>query len=221
MVYKINKKNKAFLLRKKGYSLSELSKEFKIAKSTASIWTRNIKLNQKATLIINNKNLLGRKKALEVIRIKRELVKKELKKKIENELEQIYFSKSIKKMQAAIFIWTEGGKSAQSYVSLINSDPALIKLFMYLLRTCFKLDESKWRALIHIHEYHDEKKIKLFWSKITHLPLSQFNKCYLKPHTKKRIREGYNGSLRIRYYDSKIASELHMIYNMLPSIQGV
>lgn len=90
----------------------------------------------------------------------------------------------------------------------------MVKTFLKLLRSTFILDEKKFRALVHIHEYHNEKEIKAFWSKVTGIPLTQFNKSYLKTHTKKIIRKNYKGTISIRYYDYKIALELSFIYNI-------
>ena len=80
------------------------------------------------------------------------------------------------------------------------------------MRFSFKLDERKFRAMLHLHDYHNEKKI---------IPISQFSKSYKKPHTGKRKREGYPGSTRIRYYYSKIALELRTIYNTFADSLGL
>ena len=97
----------------------------------------------------------------------------------------------------------------------------MIGSFIKLFRLSFVLDERKLRALIHIHEYHNEVKIKNYWSHLTTIPLIQFSKSYLKPHTGKVIRSGYKGTIRIRYYDYTIASELKAIYNMFAKQLGV
>lgn len=94
----------------------------------------------------------------------------------------------------------------------------MVKMFVKLLRLSFPIDEKKLRAMVQIHEYHNDNAIKNFWSKVTTIPLSQFSRSYLKPHTKKRIRQGYKGSVRIRYYDYKIALELRSIYNVLAQV---
>lgn len=89
----------------------------------------------------------------------------------------------------------------------------MIFTFISLLRKSFTVDESKFRALVQLHEYHEENKIINFWSKITKIPVSQFTKSYLKPNTSKVIRKDYKGTLRIVYYNSQIAHELKAIYN--------
>jgi orotate phosphoribosyltransferase-like protein len=51
-------KEKAIKLRKNGYSLKEISEKLNIAKSTASVWLRNIKLTQKAKKRLKKRKLL-------------------------------------------------------------------------------------------------------------------------------------------------------------------
>ncbi len=150
--------------------------------------------------------------------------RKQTLRKIEQNVKQtlceIKFDVFFYKILASTMYWAEGGKE-KSFLAFVNSDPAMIKSYLKALRKGFKLDESKFRCLIHIHEYHNEEMIKNFWSNITDIPLSQFSKSYLKPHTSKRVHNDYKGCIRIRYYDSMIAAEIRMIYNMLPKRMGV
>jgi len=74
------------------------------------------------------------------------------------------------------------------------------------------VDETKFRALIHLHEYHDESKQKKFWSDITKISENKFQKSYLKINTGKRIKENYPGCISIKYYDAKIFKELKALY---------
>jgi len=43
----------------------------------------------------------------------------------------------------------------------------------------------------------------------------------LKINTKKRIRKGYQGCPSIKYYDAKIAKELHALYNVFAEKMGM
>lgn len=89
----------------------------------------------------------------------------------------------------------------------------MIKIFMFLFRLSFNIDESKFRILMHLHEYHNEEKQKEFWSNLTKIPQSQFTKTYWKPHTKKRKRENYPGCIRVGYYSAHVARQLYAWYN--------
>lgn len=183
-----------------------------IAKSTIYNWTKLIALSQKAKEKLNKDKYEGAKRGARKNKLKVLKMKRDMKKKGSKTLGDVYFSKSLLKVLCSFLYWGEGNKSG-SYVAFINSDPEMIEVFMILLRKSFKLDEKKFRVLVHIHEYHHEENILNFWSKITDIPLSQFSKSYLKPNTKKRRRSGYMGSARIRYYDVKIVRELQALYN--------
>lgn len=135
-------------------------------------------------------------------------------------LSKITLSKSLAKLYCSLIWWCEGNKSTVS-LKFTNSDTTLISNFLYLLRYGFDIDESKLRALIHIHQYHDDLAQKKFWSEITKIPLSQFHKSYQKPNTSKRYRENYPGCLALVYYDASVAKELKAIYNTFSKYRGV
>lgn len=126
---------------------------------------------------------------------------------------KIKITKPLLKLIVAIFIWTEGEKGDFGRLGFTNSDPTMISTYLYALRKSFKLDEEKFRVIVHIHEYHNETQILRFWSKTTNIPLKKFNKSYLKPHTGKRKRKNYMGSIHVTYYDYKVAHELAALYN--------
>jgi transposase-like protein len=48
MAYSNEIRHKAMELRKQGYSLKEISRQFGVVKSTASLWSRDVVLNKKA-----------------------------------------------------------------------------------------------------------------------------------------------------------------------------
>jgi hypothetical protein len=65
---------------------------------------------------------------------------------------------------------------------------------------------------VHLHDYHNADHQQLYWSGVTNIPLNQFHKPYLKPHTAKNKRPGYPGCLSLRYLDSRLGNLLKMIY---------
>ncbi|MBI5613783.1 hypothetical protein HY947_02575 [Candidatus Gottesmanbacteria bacterium] len=141
-----------------------------------------------------NSHILAQKKAIET-------------------LSSIKFTPDLKRLLLSFLIWTEGGKSSDRYVTFINSDPLMVQTFLKLLRQSFVIQEEKIRALIHMHEYHNEEKTMQFWMNITNLPKNLFSKTYRKPHTGHRKRINYQGCIRVRYYNAYIARELAALYN--------
>ena len=118
------------------------------------------------------------------------------------------------KLYCALLYWCEGGKRDGEGIRFINSDPVLIKTFLALIRKSYNIDEKKLRALMHLHGYHNEEFQKKFWSGITGIPKSQFNKTFLKKSTGKRLKEDYAGCLAVSYHDVKIAREMKAIYKV-------
>ena len=216
-----NNKNQAIRLRNKGYSLTEIAKELGISKSTVSYHTHNIVLSNKAIQRINALNEMGRKKGHES-RKKNNIAKNDT---VKNNLYLQYFSLLSLNQQNALLIcsilyWAEGSKQGP-YVCFTNSDPIMIGVFLKCFRRAFALDESKFRGLIHLHEYHNASDELQFWSGVTSIACEQFNKPYLKPHTGIRRKNEYHGTVRVRYYDSQIAMTLKSAYNVIAEIIGV
>jgi len=202
--------HKAIILRKKGYSLTEISNVLKVSKSTVSIWTSDLKLSETAinrlkTLVTN-----GQLKAAENKRHKTNLLLKNFYINAQNAIRRQKFNKFTTKLFCCILYWCEGGKYDNTFVQFTNSDPIIVKAFLSLLRKSFLLDENKFRACIHLHPYHNKKKQTIFWSKVTNFPTKLFIKPFKKQNTGKRIKQNYQGCLQIRYYDSNVSRDLLM-----------
>ncbi len=205
-------KERAINLRKRGYSVKEIARECNIAQSTSSLWLRNVPLDKKAQERLEKRKLIGYYRAGNTWKRKRIEREKEELASAREVLKEIKYKKTDLKLYCALLYWCEGSKGDKDSVKFVNSDPTLIHLFLFLFRKSFSVDEKKFRAILHLHDYHDDKKQKKFWSKITGIPESQFYKTYRKPNTKKRIKEGYPGCISTAYYDCSVARELKAIY---------
>ncbi len=199
----------AITLREQGYSFSEIMDKLpvQVVKSTISEWVKHVVLSKKA-----RERLLTKIKKGQLIMAdnKKRRTKEKMDlyyKNAQNEIINAPLDNLGKKLLCAGLFWCEGNKGTSS-LKFTNSDPKVIKTFLALLRQSFNIDESKLRMCIHLHEYHNPLKQITFWSKITGVPKSRFMKPYLKPHTGKRVRDGYEGCININYYDARLAREL-------------
>lgn len=215
MSYSTKLKKRAVYLRKQGYSIKEIASLLNIAISTSSLWLNNVELNSRAQTILREKRILGQYKSRLTLKEKRH--KKDLERwALVNELlSKIIPSKELYKLCCSLLYWCEGNKSKDTYLRFTNSDPTLIKTFLFFLRNGFKIDNSKLRILMHLHEYHKENIQKEFWHEITKIPINQFHRTYWKPHTNKRKHDNYPGCIAISYYDAEVAKEIMSIYNSL------
>ena len=201
----------AVKLRKKGYSLDEIGKRLGIAKSTTSLWLRDVELPPPAIERLANRGNLGRARAQKTRELRRRIFDQILENRAEKLIKSAPLARNHRKIICALLFWCEGSKNTKSGVHFVNSDPSLIKTFLALFRSSFKIDEKRLRICLHLHEYHSTKKQISFWSKITDITIRQFIKPYKKPHTGKRIRKNYPGCVNVAYHDSALARELTSI----------
>lgn len=204
----LDKKEKARALRKAGYSIKEIVKELDVAQSSISVWVRDVPLDKAATARILTRIKLGQFNSAENNKARTDAKRLVYLNDAKRRLAKVRWSPDASAFLCAALYWCEGLKSERSSVTFMNSDPDLIRLFISLLRNTFKLDESKFHPLLHVHQYHDIPAEIAFWSKITRIKPEQFMKPYLKPHTGKRVREGYHGCLSLRYYDVAVGRQL-------------
>ena len=204
-------KRKAKLLRLEGKTYKEIKDQLSIPKSTLSTWfSAKIKtpFNKKAQLIHLRKI---RPLAIEAKKRKKENELKELQDKINREINFFPFKNiGFHKAMLAMLYWAEGSKHDRvSGLKFANTDPRLAKLYIALLRKCFKIDESKFRIRVHIHYYHKKTVVKEFWSDLLNIPQAQFTSIYVKKRSrKKRFRKNFMGICLINYLDSQLRKEI-------------
>lgn len=214
-------KIRAEQFRKRGISIPKIAERLGIARSTIFCWVRNVKLPFYLQERLERNSVRGRERGIQIIKARHKLRRRALEQESERIAKPVLdampsSSADFWKLCAALLFWCEGSKCDLSKcISFANSDPNLMRLFLHALRSGFKIEEKRLRVQPHLHEYHDEAQQRQFWSRVTGVPLSQFNKTYQKPHTKKRIREGYPGCISLRYYDSRVAQHLATIYHKL------
>jgi transcriptional regulator with XRE-family HTH domain len=205
MAHSVFIRNRAKELRRKGYSLKEISRNLGVAKSTAGIWVRDIKMSEAAETRLLSKIKLGQFISARNRRAKTKALEE---KYFQEALEEIRLNPNHEKIVCAMLYWCEGGKTITNGVRFINSDPRVIATFLRLFRLSFDLDEKKFRVCVHLHEYHDEKRQLAFWSKVSQIKRSQFIKPFRKKHTGTRIHEDYPGCASIYYQSADTARRL-------------
>jgi predicted transcriptional regulator len=104
----------------------------------------------------------------------------------------------------AIAYWCEGAKNKPyrrtDRVAFINSDPALIALFLRFLGVV-GVESDRLIYRVHIHESADVDAAVQFWLGVTGATSAQFRRATLKRHTPKARKvlsdDDYHGCLRI------------------------
>lgn len=173
---KAEKKKLARKLRKQGWSLNKIRHKLKVAKSSVSIWVRDIELTCKQKQELSKK---GIKKEVIEKRRKTRLEKESAKRQIiidkaKNELK--YLSKRDLWLTGIALYWGEGAKTLRSHVQFSNSDPRSVQLMMQFFQKICNVPKNKFRGHIYLHPHLSTNRAKRYWHNITNIPLNQFYK---------------------------------------------
>ena len=177
---KILEKKKAILLRKQGESIKDIAKALGVAKSSISVWVRDVELTKKQRTGLSragfSKDVVEKRRLTRLSneQIKREsimlLAGKDITKISKHELRLIGLA----------LYWGEGGKTNQGIARVSNSDPAIIKIMMRFFSEICLVEDSKFRGHIHTYSHLNAKVAEKYWSSISGIPRKQFYKTYIK-----------------------------------------
>jgi hypothetical protein len=169
----------AVRLRRKGVSMGEIAATLGVAKSSVSLWVRDVPLtiHQRTKLNKNGHSI----DAIEKRRSSR-MDKTQLQRNVWREqaiLEAPFLAKNIDWCVGVALYWGEGGKTQQT-ARISNSDPAVIKTMMYFFRQTCHVPEEKFRGHVHTFAHNNVKKAEEYWSTISSISTKQLFKTYVK-----------------------------------------
>lgn len=219
---KIELKNKAIELRKQGLSYKEILEQVPVAKSSISLWCRNIPLTTKQKKRLLNKQLKGSCRGIIKISQINKNRKEKMLQKIKQEIKKGFHAPTFYeiKLIGAMLYWGEGGKTRGVGVDISNSDPKLIKFMVYWLKNICNVPSEKIKARLNIHAEQNDNKIKKYWSEITGIPLTSFGKSYIKPEgTGHRKNILNNGVIKIRVGNEDLRHRIMTWINTLYKYQ--
>jgi len=100
---------------------------------------------------------------------------------------------SIIETALALLYLGEGFKKS-SKTGIGNSDPQILKFFLWTMLNVYKLDINKIRFDLHLRADQDEMLMKKYWSKELQVPLHRFTYVVRDSRTKGRTTyPGYKG----------------------------
>jgi len=223
---KRNEKDKKLViaLRKKGLSYTDIQKKLSVPKSTLSSWCKDIPL----TISQKQQNAIKKLKGAEKGRAITAQRKKERKSKTINQIMKASIKEIGKLNKREFFVagtalYLGDGLKGDKEVGFSNSNPKVIAFMMKWLRVYCKIIESDFRGQIWIHDNLDERKAKIFWSKLTEIPLNQFRKSYISINktSSKKVRKNIheNGVFSVKV--SNVNTQRKIVGWMAGIIKGV
>lgn len=200
-----SKKLKAIELRKNGLSYLEIKKSINVSKSTLSNWLKDIELTDE------QKKRLTRLQATGYIGAKKNQIKslahhKEIKESAQEEVSGLISNPLF--IAGLMLYWAEGDKRS-GRLQFSNSDPDMIRFMMSWFREFCNIPEAKFRIGLFLHSLHVREDCVGFWSRVTNLPIAQFNRPYIKPTIfSNRKNKLYEGTCVIRIHSKDLVSKI-------------
>jgi len=98
-------------------------------------------------------------------------------------------------------------------VEFTNTDPRAIRMFLRFMREIIRADETRIKAELFLYPDLDESKLKLFWSKVTKIPLNRFQKTIFLKQKTSVFKANPLGTMKIRYSHKEHFLKLQSIIN--------
>lgn len=202
MFEKTDLKSKAIKLRRSALSYSEILKQIPVAKSTLSLWLRDVGLSKRQKQRLTEKKLASALRGGEARRRQRiertTKIKAEAKKEVEELIQNPLW------IVGTVLYWAEGSKEKEwrphEKVKFSNMDANSHRIFIKWLIEFCNVGVKDITYSLYIHRTANLKKAKSFWTKTLDISENDL-RVYFKNSNQKTVRkntnDNYNGLLSI------------------------
>jgi hypothetical protein len=204
---KLEQKEIAKSLRKKGYSYGKIKLITGLSKDTISRCCRDIKLTISQITQLDNNRRQGQtiaslrgSKTNQLKRINSEIT-------LLNEgVRQIGDLSNRDKFIAGIMLYQAEGSKTNNAVEFTNADPETTNFMVKWLENYCDINKEELKCSLWLHDNLDESIAINFWTKYLKVSSSQFNKTYFAKNkvNSLKIRKNIHqyGIIKIRYYNA-------------------
>ncbi|WFB07710.1 hypothetical protein LRS74_12085 [Streptomyces sp. LX-29] len=190
-------------LRRAGRTYDEIVAELGVAKSSVSLWVRDLPKPQKTAEQMHTMREARWAPHRRTQAIKRARTKLSAANEIGAMTDRELF------LVGVGLYWSEGGKSkpyrTTECVAFVNSDPSMIQVYLAWL-ALLDVGCERLRFRVMIHESADVAAAERYWADLVGIKVSALDKTTLKRHNPKTVRknvgEGYHGCLVVRVLGS-------------------
>lgn len=163
-------------LRRLGLSYTEIQTRIEVKKSTLATWCRDLVLtdDQKGAILARTGSRQGipvdtnwrRRAEIELIRANARQEAREL-------MNDPFW------VAGVVMYWAEGSKTRND-LSLVNSDPLALRIFINWIRGYLR-PNPLFTLQLHLHEGNDDRAAQDWWRCALDLRSARFNKTFIKP----------------------------------------
>jgi transposase-like protein len=197
-------------MRVEGCSVKEIAATLGVARSSASVWVRDIQLGAEQRAI-----LIGRSKLGPVMAAERKAARaREVRRRYQDEGRRLAGQRDELYAAGCMLLWAEGAKGRNA-VQVVNSDPELLAFFAGFLRRHFFVPDDKMCVSVNLFADHAarQREIEDFWLARLRLPRSSLRKGalnrYSKYSQKKRMNKLPFGTCSLRVHSTRIVQTIY------------
>ncbi len=106
-------------------------------------------------------------------------------------------------------------------IDFTNCRPQIIALFTKFLREILNVDPKRLRGQLFIYPDHNKNQLIKYWSKITKIPITQFQKVILLKQKNVKYKPNIRGTFKIRYSSKETFLKLQDIIEAVWRDAGV
>ena len=163
-------------LRAQGWTIKEIAGELRVSQGSVSVWARDVEVDPAvwAERVETRRNHGWEKRRATF----------EAKRKGEDAADLAAAHARLGALSdrdllvTGIALYAGEGAKRRGSVTLPNSDPRMIVVFLAFLRRFFDIDESRLRVRLYLHSDQDLVAANDYWSRLTGIPLTRFTKPY-------------------------------------------
>jgi hypothetical protein len=193
-----SRRRPAFYAPRTEPTLAEIAEMLGVSKSSVSLWVRDIDAE-----IRRKQPVARRPNSLHVAKLA------QIEACNEAGVERIGTMTDEAFLAAGVALYAGEGSKSDGSVRFANTDAAMVEFFCAWLRRFFAIDESRVRVRVYLHVGLDLDAAERFWSGITGVPCSQFNKPYRAvPDPSIRTNKHEYGCAYVDYHCSRTHREI-------------
>ncbi len=197
-------RERAIELRRHGLSYREIRAQVPVAKSTLSLWLRQVGLAKAQRQRLTERRLAAAHRGSQKRHIECLARVAAIHNSAIQEAQGLIQASDVMWAVGTTLYWAEGAKTkpwrSHARFQFTNTDPLAIDLVRCWLRRYCNVDESDILFDIYIHENADVESARMHWMRHLHIPESRL-RTYFKKHNAKpkryNVGRTYCGTVRI------------------------
>ncbi|NJA55433.1 hypothetical protein [Streptomyces sp. NEAU-H3] len=183
-------------LRRKGWTYDQIAEEVGCAKSSVSLWARDLpRPARDVAAHMDHMRSVRLRSLAEAEKEHRDALA------TARTTAQALSDEQLRTAGVALY-WAEGmkdkGHPGRRAIQFTNSDPDVILVFLRWLELN-DVARDRWRLHVAIHETADAARAKAFWAELTGVPAEDFNRTTVKRHNpltnRRNTGDNYRGCL--------------------------